>query len=381
MRRIVGLAVPWVLAAAVLGGCGSSNSSSSASSSAGATNASAGTSSNSSSSSLASYQQAIQKGQAPVTYSGPTQPNKAPAGKSLTVVTCTEALEGCKLLTLGTVHAAQAVGWRSRVVNVTDPTQYDQAVRTAVAQGTNVIVLVGIDSRLIPGGISAAHAAKVPLVSIFQYNVPGPNSVDVEVSPDANVEGKLLADSMIVDHQGKVNVLFMPDSEFSLPVHVLAAAKQELDSCKACSVSYAPEINFTAATVNTTLPGRVVSELQTHSDINSILVGFDPPSTFIIPAIDSAGLKSKVKMYTQLGTTSALNFVREGNVLSADVGASNEWGGWAAVDEAIRLLKGEKPVDEHVPVSLLVSSNLPPKGQPFVGDSAGFKQKYLAIWK
>jgi ribose transport system substrate-binding protein len=146
-------------------------------------------------------------------------------------------------------------------------------------------------------------------------------------------------------------------------------------------VKYAPEINFTAATVGTTLPNRVVSALRTNQDVNSILVGFDPPVTQVIPAIMSAGLGDRVKFYSQLGTTAAVNFIAQKQVMAADVGASNEWGGWAAIDEAIRLLNGQKPVDENVPVILLRGDNLPPKGQPFTGEDAGFKDKYTALWK
>jgi ABC-type sugar transport system substrate-binding protein len=362
--------------ALALGACGSSSNSSSSSGSGSGSSASS-----SSAGGLAKYQTLVKQGTAPVKWNGPTAPAKAPAGKKLTVVTCTQALEGCKLLTQGTVNAAKAVGWSTRVVDVTDPTKYDQALQTAISQGADGIVLVGVDSRLVPGGIKAGHAKHVPLVSLFQNNKPGPNGVDVEVVPDAQREGQLLAASMIVDHGGKVDALLMPDQEFSLPVAVLAAAKQALQSCSACSVQFAPEIGFTAATVSTTLPGRVVGELRTNPKINSILVGFDPPVTQVIPAIGSAGLQSKVKFYSQLGTTAALGFIADGNVMSADVGASNEWGGWGAIDETIRLLDHQKPVPENVPVTLLRKGNLPPKGQPFVGEQAGFKNKYLALWK
>jgi ribose transport system substrate-binding protein len=380
MNMRFAFAVPLALAAVGLAACGSSSSGSSSSSSGGASTSAANTSS-SSASALDQYKKIVEEGQAAVKWNGPSDPAKAPTGKSLTVVTCTQALEGCKLLTAGTVHAAKAVGWKTNVIDVTDPTKYDQALQTAISQGADAIVLVGVDQRLVPGGIKAGHAKKVPLVSLFQNNKPGPNGVDVEVVPDAEREGQLLAASMIVDTGGKVNALVMPDAEFSLPVAVLAAAKKELNACSACTVSYAPELSFTAAIVGTTLPGRVVGELRTHTDVNSILVGFDPPVTQVIPAIASAGLTSKVKFYSQLGTTAALDFIRQKNVMAADVGASNEWGGWGAVDETIRLLNGQPSVDENVPAVLLNSTNLPAQGQPFVGEDAGFKEKYKALWK
>jgi ABC-type sugar transport system substrate-binding protein len=371
MKKTYSFAAMLLCAVLALAGCGNDSSS---------TTAAAGTA-DGGGSDLSQYQQTVDDGTAPVAWDGPTDAAKAPSGTSLAIVTCTMALEGCKLLTEGTEHAAKAIGWKTNVVNVTDPTGYDQALQTVIAQGADAVVLVGVDQRLIPGGIKAAHSKKVPLVSLFQNNKPGPDGVDVEVSPDPNEEGKLLASSMIVNNDGKVNVLFMPDDEFSLPVGVLAAAKSTLDSCTACDVSYAPEINFTAATVGTSLPGRVVAALRKDPSINSILVGFDPPVTTVIPAIQAAGLQDQAKFYSQLGTTAALGFIADGNVMDSDVGASNEWGGWAAVDETIRLLNGQPTVDENVPVVLLTKSNLPPKGQPFVGEEAGFKDKYLALWK
>ena len=363
--------------AAVLGGmlalsaCGTSDSSS-GSDSAGSSGSSAD---------LAAYQKIVDDGTADVTWAGPTEAAKAPSDISLAIVTCTMALEGCKLLTEGTETAAEEIGWKADVVNVTDPTGYDQALQTVIASGADAVVLVGVDQHLIPSGIAAAHEKKIPLVSLFQNNEPGPDGVDVEVSPDPEQEGKLLAASMIVDHDGKVNALFMPDEEFSLPVAVLAAAKDTLDACDACDVKYADEINFTAATVGTTLPERVVASLRQDTSINSILVGFDPPVTTVIPAMMAAGLQDQAKFYSQLGTTAALGFIADGTVMSADVGASNEWGGWAAIDQTIRLLNGQPTVDENVPVVLLTKSNLPAKGEPFVGDEAGFKDKYLALWK
>jgi ABC-type sugar transport system substrate-binding protein len=362
------------LAAAACGGSSTSSTAKATPTSGASTGATAGAG-------LDQYQQLYEQGQAAVTWAGPSEPAKAPANKSVTVVTCTQALEGCKLLTAGAVNAAKAIGWSTRVIDVTDPTKYDQALQTAIAQGANAIVLTGVDQRLVPGGLKAAKSKKVPVVSLFQNNVPGPNGVDVEVEPDPVVEGKLLAASMIVDHQGKVNVLFMPDQEFSLPVAVLKTVKSELQACSACTVKFAPEINFTAATIGTTLPGRVVAALRNDPSINSLLVGFDPPVTQVIPALNAAGLGSKVKFYSQLGTTAALSFIADGNVMSADVGASNEWGGWGAIDEVVRLLNGQPTVDEKVPAVLLTKKNVPAKGQPFVGLEAGFKDKYLALWK
>src|SRR5690606_36899587 len=101
-------------------------------------------------------------------------------------------------------EAATEIGWNTNVVDIKDPTQYDQALQAAVAQGADAVILVGVDQRAIPGGIKAAKAKGVPLVSLFQNNEPGPDGVDAEIIPDPVREGKLLAASMIVNNDGKV---------------------------------------------------------------------------------------------------------------------------------------------------------------------------------
>lgn len=375
MKRGFTLAGALLGAASLLAACGTPTSSGSTN-----TTAASGSGSSNNTAWLAKYQSAVTAAQAPVTWDGPTTKAVAPKNKFIVVVTCTEALEGCKLLTQGSVDAANALGWRNSVINVQDPTGYDQAVQTAITEGANGIVLVGVDQSLIPQGLAMAHQKHIPVVSIFQYNTPSPTGVNVEVSPSATAEGKALADAMIANTKGNVNVLFLNDAEFSLPVHMLAAAKAELAACTQCKVTYASPINFTAAVVNTNLPGEVVSAVRSDPSINSIIVGFDPPATFVIPALDQAGLKGKVKMYSQLGTTSALSFIAQNNIMTADMGASNEWGGWAGMDEMVRLLNGQPIVNENVPVLMLTASNLPPSGKPFTGDYAGFQAKYKALW-
>jgi ribose transport system substrate-binding protein len=195
--------------------------------------------------SLATYAAQLKAGEAAAKWAGPTTPAKAPKHMKIVIVTCDETLQGCKNLTQGTVDAAKALGWTSSVVDVTNSSQYSAAVQTAVSEGVNGIVAVGVDSALMSGGLAAAHAAKIPVVSLFQYNVPSATGVAAEVSPNATTEGKLLADSMIVNTKGKVNVLVMNDSEYSLPIHVLTALKAQLNACRAakvCSVTYAPPI-------------------------------------------------------------------------------------------------------------------------------------------
>ena len=332
---------------------------------------------------IATYAAQLKAGEAAAKWAGPTTPAKAPKNIKIVIVTCDETLQGCKNLTQGVVDAATALGWSQSVVDVTNSTQYDAAVQTAVSENVNGIVAVGVDSALMTGGLAAAHTAKIPVVSLFQYNVPSATGVSAEVSPNATTEGKLLADSMIVNTKGKVNALIMNDSEYSLPIHVLSALKAQLNRCnaiKVCKVTYAPAINFLTAGIGPTLFGQVTSELQTHPKINSIAVGFDAFLGYLVNAIDTAKLGTNVKMYSQLGSLTALSSIAKSDVMATDIGASNEWGGYGAVDELIRIFDKQSVVNENIPAVALVKSNLPAAGQPYVGLNANFIAHYKTLW-
>ncbi|KAL0630205.1 hypothetical protein Q9L58_010949, partial [Maublancomyces gigas] len=191
-------------------------------------------------------------------------------------------------------------------------------MQTAINSGADAIILQGVDQALVSGGLKMAKAKKLPVVSLFQYNKGGEFGVDTDVHPDGDMIGKLLADSAIVNNNGAVHSLFLNDAEFSLPVTVLAAVKKELDACKECTITYGDPVNFTANIMGTTLPDRVVGALRRDPEINSAFIGYDPPVTFIVPALDAAGFKGKLTMYSQLGNSAPLSFVRDGNILVSD---------------------------------------------------------------
>jgi ABC-type sugar transport system substrate-binding protein len=329
------------------------------------------------------YETVVKTGSASPPWNGPTEPAPAAKDKYVVGVSCTWTLAGCKLLAQGVETGATAIGWRSKTIVVNDPNGYDQALQTAINSGADGIVLTGVDQNLIPGGLALAKQKKVPVVSIFQYNKGGDLGVATDVHPDANEIGKLLADAAIVNNKGNVHALFLQDAEFSLPVTVLENVKKEFAVCSECKVTYADPINFTASTVATTLPDRVIGALRRDPEINSIFVGFDPPASLIVPALDAAGFRGKVTMYSQLGNAGPLALVRDNNIFVADATSSEEWGAWGGLDEVIRLMNGQPVVEENIPVRLLTSSDvsqLPPEGQVWVGDETGFRDKYKKLW-
>jgi ribose transport system substrate-binding protein len=327
---------------------------------------------------IAGYAAAVTAAEKPLTWAGPTTSTKVPKKGYLVAIGCTPALIGCHLGADAAVAAVKQLGWRGKVVSVENPADTDQAMQTAILDGATAILLQGIDESLVPIGLREAHAKHIPVVSTFQENTPGPEAVNYEVNPNARAEGQLLADAMIANNNGKVDVLFLDDNEYGLPVLVLKDAMAQLKACTICHITFAPPINFTGNTVNTTFPGRVVGALRADKSINSMLVGYDPPATYLVPAINAAGLRNQAQLYSQLGDT--LHYVQARDAFANDIGASLAWAAWGALDEIFRYLNNQPFVVENVPAQMFNYANVPPGNTPFSGVSSGFEQKYLGLW-
>ena len=332
---------------------------------------------------LSQYEKIAKQAQATPTWNGPTKSAPAPKEKFLVEISCTHAVEGCKKNSEAIEDVAKRLGWRYKLIVVSDATGYDAAVQTGINAGAEGIMLNGVDTKLIPGGIAAAKAKKIPIVSPQMFNEVGPYGVDADVSSDANEIGKIIAARAIADNKGEMHVLMLNIAEWPLPVLIMKSVKATLDACSQCKITYATPIDFTSSVIGTTLPQQVVAAMRRDPKINVIVEGIDPMSNFIIPALDAAGMGDKVKMYSSLANPGPLQLLRDGNVLVADVGVSLKWGVWGAMDQMIRIMNGQPTVDQVVPVQLLTMDapgSLPAPGDAFTGDPSGFTDKYLALW-
>lgn len=358
-------AIALCIAAIGLTACGSSSES--------------GSSSGMSAKELKPLETAVTAGQARTKWEGPSQPTKAPHSGLMTVISCNQALEGCKREAQGAVEAAEALGWQAHNVNVSDPSGYSAAVSQAVNAGSTGIVLASVDQSFIREGLAAAKAKNIPVVSTLQANVPGPNGVDADVTPDGAAMGKLLADYMITLTKGRVDLAPFQDKEYVFDVNIVNGASEEVsEKCPGCNVL--EDTNFTSNDVTNRLQELTVSLLQRNPEVNSIVAPYDPAAQFQVPAIKNAGLAKKVQMYSQLGNEVNLEFIRKGEVQVADIGVPEEWAGWAAVDEVIRIGNGEEPVEENIPFKLLTKDNLPGTGEGYTGDGVDYEGEYLKLW-
>ena len=80
--------------------------------------------------------------------------------------------------------------------------------------------------------------------------------------------------------------------------------------------------------------------------------------------------------------TNNVAFVAQGQ-LYAEMGASPNWGGWATMDQTVRVLAGQKPIgatESNQPGHVFMRDNAPANGDLDWTKLYDYKAKYLQLW-
>jgi ribose transport system substrate-binding protein len=374
-----------LLAVVVLAGCGSSSSSSSSSSSpSGSSSTEAESQPEEGGSDVTAATEATEAAMKDITsWPGPESSPPIAPDKSIVVIPCTMAAEGCKRQAEGFLEGAKAVGWQTKLIDPGgDPTKENAAIEQAITLHADGIFLVSVDPKSVSGPLAEARKAGIAVIASGTggpQSQPSPTGLNHEVSLHGPEQGEVLGNYIVSDSGGKANVGIFTTSESATVQERVEGTKKVLDGCTECNV--VEETNAPVTSLGTELTSRAKALVQAHPEIEYIWVGFDAAATNVVEAVTEAGLADKVKVVAFNGNAQNLEFIRNGQSESADVGEGCEWAGWAGVDDMNRVFnESEIPADDGVPSKLLTKENLPPKGQTFEGEF-DFREKYEELWK
>lgn len=328
--------------------------------------------------------------QAPWTqWKGPTAPVTPPTKKLKVVgISCYSILHGCLSPLVGAQHAAKALGWSMTILDGKgDPTVWGKDMDQAINSGADVIITAALNGDLIKPQLARAKAKGITVVSTTNSTAPGQQGFVLDTTANTETLGKMVADWMIVQTNGKGPILPYWDKEFVSNDEFMKGMLSELKLCPTCKV-YNP-VSFVASQVGTTLAPKVVSDLRSHPDVKYVTFTYDPALEGVVPAIQRAGMANRVKAVSQLGDAVNLNFIRKGQVQDADAAWDNEYEGWATIDQILRL-RAHKPLavsagparfkyGENIPYILLAKNNLPAAGRDWVA-SLNYQDRFKKLW-
>jgi ribose transport system substrate-binding protein len=378
--RWMGLLLVVVAAAAVLSACGSSSTSSTSSSTA-STGASSGTTD------LATFEAIVKEKEAPITKwpaKAPTEPLNKVEPNKLVIDIDLSPKEPASLATgEGVVEAAKRLGWRAKILfGEFSAAKTAAAFEQAIALGANAVVAQGIEPVQYKSSIQKLHEAKAVFLST--YSDEGTNDgASGEVSEHSAESGEAAAAQAIVESGGKGTFVQFNFPEYLSLTNRTDGAEKIFKECSGCKLL--PTVNTASAEAEKTLPTATSTLLQKNPELTAILTGIDTfVDTYQLPTIREQG--AKVGVYTYLGAKATLEALKKGEIKGVVV-EPLVWGGWEAVDSVARLLDGQKPDGEGMPLRLLSSKNVEEAYKNLASDgfydADGFdyKAEYEKLWK
>jgi ribose transport system substrate-binding protein len=276
----------------------------------------------------------------------PTTGPKAMKGKNVWEIACLLAIPDCAQANGGISAGAKALGWKLTVVDgKNDPALTGQFIQRAIAAKADGMIVVGIDCPAIKNALSAAKAAKIPVVTIGGLDCKPPlftASSLVGGLPFLQGETKIYDvnrfDWGAVQTGGKMNLIDVNITNLAAVSLQDIAMRKELKKCPTCKI---------VATVNlsvTNLPQiaqLLPAALQQHPEANAIWLFNGSALTLGAQnAIERAGRQKSLVVISGTCTNGEPNLMRQGWKIGCDA-LTLDWNGWNADDILNRILAGQ----------------------------------------
>jgi ribose transport system substrate-binding protein len=357
MRRIgtsIACAVVIAALATAVGACGSDNSGASGSGASGG-GASGG----------ADVTAAVAKAKAtaqqwlaaPSQWGGPSDGPKPTAGKRVAIISCSQATEGCNRPTRSAVEAAKTIGWKPTVLDGKgEPSAQLAAANAAVDARYDAIVIILVDPTNLSEAMTKAKAANIPVVTLgapaYSKERAALNWIP-DISHDWLKTGDVLADYMIWKSNGKVDALMLHDSstlvvdqgQYKGSYRTLT----DKSKCPDCKVTVK---DFTQATLTSQPAQDAVATIQANPKINWVWC-YDFCLQESVQKLKSAGLGQDLLGAGFDCNAANLQLMRNKVIQTVCVADPRDWEAWATIDQANRLVQGQKAADEKIPFLLV----------------------------
>jgi ribose transport system substrate-binding protein len=268
-------------------------------------------------------------------------------------------------------------------------TQWIQGIQQAISQKVAVIVLLGgtIGPIYFREQAVAASRAGIPIVTVVDRDLtqrPEPNTAARVGQPYAEA-ARLDADWIIKRTRCAANVLVITSNELIAGDINSKAAQDEFDKyCGGgCKTRY---VNVPLSQWATKIETTTQTEVSSNPALDYVFPLYDAMAQFVVPGIQLGGGIARVKVATFNGTPGILRMIQTGNTVEMIVGENETHLGYAAMDQAMRLITGVRPIasgDYGIPLRVFDDSNVGQTGTPpkyGLGYGDAWRKGFLAAW-
>ena len=248
----------------------------------------------------------------------------------------------CKDIGDGLKAATEAIGWTYKAFTYqsADPATLMAAMRQALNDKPAAVGVTGLPPAVWQPVLAEYKAAGIPIVLGHIGTVPYDDTIigQTNSSPDVAQVGKMLANWVVADSDGKANALLQSVNDFPILKVMSDSFKANMaELCPDCKVT---EINNTIAQLGTGVVPAIVSALQKDPSIKYVVTVNGPFVTGLTSALGAAGL-SDIKIAGESGDTTNLSNIKAGKE-AAFTALAAKYGAWSMVDMVLRHEQGIK---------------------------------------
>jgi len=268
-------------------------------------------------------------------------------------------------------------------------TQWIQGIQQAISRKVDAIVLSGgtIGPIYFKEQAVAAERAGIPIITVVDRDLTQdaqPHTAARVSQPYAEA-ARLDADWIIKQTKCDANVLVLTTNEVIAGDIGSKAAQDEFDKyCgDGCKTRF---VNVPLSQWSTKIGTTTQTEVSSNQDLNYVFPLYDPMAQFVVPAIQLGGGITRVKVATYNGTPGILRMIQTGDTVEMIVGENETHLGYAAMDQAMRLMTGVDPIgdgDYGIPLRVFDDSNVDETGDPpgyGVGYGDQWRDGFLEAW-
>jgi len=337
---------------------------------------------------------------APIASSAPLHdpaatPRPGAKGKKIVVISSGQASISSSVPVAGAVEAAKALGWSTTVYDEQlNPASAPGLVRQAIASGADGIVLDATDCPTVKGAMQEAKAKGIKIVGIYSFDCNDPifggggealftgqinyGAGAADIDKFTQQYGADQAKAVIAATNGKANVVFLNDQEFTVLRYTGKGFLDEMAKCSGCKV--VDKVDFTGAELGPNLQQKVTSALLQHPEANAIKSPYTAATLLGIgPAVVSSGRAAKIYSMGGEGFAPELDLLRANQGVSAVEITPSEWTAYAAVDTLNSLFTGKPAADSGLGWQFVDKNNGLPQSGPYV-PKVNFKADYKKAW-
>jgi ribose transport system substrate-binding protein len=311
-------------------------------------------------------------------------PKAPPTGKKVIFLQC--ELPACERYVAGVESAAAALGWSAKI-QVFKSANPGAGLAQAINEHPDYIAITGIPTVAVKPQLTAAAAARIPVISCATPDRPDPAGYAVQCGGTLATDADYLGRWMINDSGGKAHVVAVTIPQFPVLNTETDWLKGNLAAkCSRCSFD---ELDVSVQEVGGgAVPQKLVAYLQSHPDVNYAYFTFNDLTRGVPAVLRTAGLDKKVKLVGAAGDASIMKDI--GSTQAAWTIAPNAYSSWVMFDAMARLSVGERLPDQYassvytsptwVVDNAASAKQLEPTGYDWYGPAA-FERQFKALWR